>query len=191
MTDAIIQGSQSALRIVALAPAYYPALRVCAAAVWHAAYDDLLPPGQVDHMLAERLRSEVFQTYLDAADRWFDLAVDQSSAVVGYTSCRMAPETSVLVLEQLYVGPDHWGAGIADFLIAAVAQHGAKCGATSLELRVNKGNARAQGFYRKRGFTVSGEVLDDIGGGYVMDDFVMAAPVPPVDQEPQATGGAP
>ena len=178
MTDAAAKQPRLVV-LVPLAPEFYPSLRACAGVVWHAAYDQLLPSGKVEHMLTSRLQSGVFETYLGATDRWFDLALDESSAVVGYTSCREVPATSVLVLEQLYVHPDRWGAGIADSLLAAVHQHGAECGATEIELRVNKGNARAQGFYRKRGFTVIDEVLDDIGGGYVMDDFVMRAPILP------------
>jgi ribosomal protein S18 acetylase RimI-like enzyme len=38
---------------------------------------------------------------------------------------------------------------------------------------VNKGNARAIAFYRKHGFDIAESVVVDIGGGFVMDDYVM------------------
>jgi ribosomal protein S18 acetylase RimI-like enzyme len=38
---------------------------------------------------------------------------------------------------------------------------------------VNKRNERAINSYRKYGFAVRETVVDDIGGGFVMDDFIM------------------
>ena len=40
-------------------------------------------------------------------------------------------------------------------------------------LNVNKGNVRAIAFYQKRGFGVIKSVVLDVGGGFVMDDYVM------------------
>lgn len=40
-------------------------------------------------------------------------------------------------------------------------------------LAVNKRNDKAIGSYKKYGFVVRETVVDDIGRGFVMDDFVM------------------
>jgi len=40
-------------------------------------------------------------------------------------------------------------------------------------LAVNKRNDKAIGSYKKYGFVVREAIVDDIGHGYVMDDFVM------------------
>ena len=40
-------------------------------------------------------------------------------------------------------------------------------------LQVNKRNTKAISSYRKYGFEVRSSTVDDIGGGYVMDDYVM------------------
>ncbi len=167
----------SPIVVVPLTPDWFPALRACATAVWHAAYDDLLPPGQVDHMLANRLRAEALESYLAAADRWLDLALGADHSVIGYSSCRLVPEDGMLLLEQIYVHPDYWGGTAADALWSVVRQHACDSGCTTIQLRVNRGNSRAQRYYRKRGFTVTGEIVQDIGGGYVMDDYIFTAPV--------------
>jgi ribosomal protein S18 acetylase RimI-like enzyme len=41
-------------------------------------------------------------------------------------------------------------------------------------LTVNKRNTRAIAAYRRNGFTVLEAVVADIGGGFVMDDFLMS-----------------
>ena len=46
-----------------------------------------------------------------------------------------------------------------------------------LVLNVNKHNVSAQAAYQRRGFAIRGPVVLDIGGGFVMDDFVMARPL--------------
>jgi RimJ/RimL family protein N-acetyltransferase len=45
---------------------------------------------------------------------------------------------------------------------------------TTLILNVNKQNLRAIRAYERNGFFVREAVVVDIGGGFVMDDYVMA-----------------
>ena len=59
-------------------------------------------------------------------------------------------------------------------LIARAVAHGWEAGCDTLILAVNKGNARAIAAYQKHGFAVRESVRVDIGGGFVMDDFIMA-----------------
>ena len=49
--------------------------------------------------------------------------------------------------------------------------------ATTLILNVNKNNGQAIRAYEKRGFAIREAVVNDIGRGYVMDDYVMAKPI--------------
>ena len=46
-------------------------------------------------------------------------------------------------------------------------------GKSEVYLTVNKHNDHAIDVYKKKGFTVTDEVVTDIGGGYVMDDYIM------------------
>jgi ribosomal protein S18 acetylase RimI-like enzyme len=47
-------------------------------------------------------------------------------------------------------------------------------GRRSIWLQVNKRNHGAIGFYRSAGFEVVREAVFEIGGGFVMDDYLMA-----------------
>lgn len=163
-----------------------PAAIACAQEVWPAAYEPILPAGQVDYMLAGRTDPAALHEYLGAADRWYDLALpvtDPSgiaAEVLGYASCRVTDPDRVR-LEQLYVVPRQWGRGVADllFLAGARTRPGLAAGVATIDLTVNRNNARALAYYHRCGFEVSGEVVADIGDGYVMDDYVLARPVAP------------
>ncbi len=43
----------------------------------------------------------------------------------------------------------------------------------SVRLTVNRENLDSISFYENRGFIKSGEVVQEIGGGFVMDDYQM------------------
>ena len=42
-----------------------------------------------------------------------------------------------------------------------------------LSLRVNKNNHQALAAYQKYGFSRASDVIEDIGGGFVMDDYIL------------------
>jgi RimJ/RimL family protein N-acetyltransferase len=58
-------------------------------------------------------------------------------------------------------------------MLSHVANRALEVGARSIHLRVNKGNERAIAAYRRNGYAVRESLVADIGGGFVMDDFVM------------------
>ena len=75
-------------------------------------------------------------------------------------------------LSKLYLLPDHHGAGVAaalmDLTLATAEQWGVRC----VWLGVNQANQRAQRFYTKSGFTISGTRTFHVGARRE-DDFVM------------------
>ena len=50
-------------------------------------------------------------------------------------------------------------------------------GCSRLVLAVNKNNRSAIAAYLKHGFRIADAVVKDIGGGFVMDDYIMVKPV--------------
>lgn len=178
-SPAVGGASQPDLGVISpLAPELIPAAVACARRVWQAAYGDILPDGQIDYMLEGRTDPAVLAGYIDASDKWYDVVVAAETdpadpVVLGYSSCRMTT-TATLRLEQIYVLPELWGQGLADSLLTRVLERAHRAGATTVDLTVNRGNARALSFYRKRKFTMVEEIVTDIGGGFVMDDFVLA-----------------
>ena len=60
-----------------------------------------------------------------------------------------------------------------EWLIEHVAARARKLGYPCVILAVNKRNTKAIGSYEKYGFVVRETIVDDIGHGFVMDDYVM------------------
>ncbi len=70
--------------------------------------------------------------------------------------------------------PSVHGKGIGRMLIEHVEQAARSQGCDTVVLNVNKNNAGAISAYERCGFAKCEAVVVDIGGGFVMDDYVMA-----------------
>ena len=80
-------------------------------------------------------------------------------------------------LSQLYVLQSHRGIGLGRFMLGHVEGRALELGRRALWLQVNKRNTGPIKFYRAAGFEVVREAVFEIGGGFVMDDSVMAKPL--------------
>lgn len=155
-----------------LADAELPQLRAVAEAIWLDAYLDLIGPGQIRYMMGllydpSRLRRERLQG--GQRLRWI-LAGGQRAGYCGHDRPMPNRDTA---LHKLYLERAHHGSGLASAVVETIAAEARQAGSPALALRVNRGNARAIRFYRKAGFEIAGEDCLDIGGGYVMDDYLM------------------
>ena len=75
-------------------------------------------------------------------------------------------------LSKMYVLPDYHGTGIATPLMALTLATAEEWGVRCVWLGVNQANQRAQRFYAKSGFTISGTRTFQLGASRE-DDFVM------------------
>ena len=62
---------------------------------------------------------------------------------------------------------------LCGYIVEKVFEEARDNGKSEVYLTVNKHNDHAIDVYKKKGFTVTDEVVTDIGGGYVMDDYIM------------------
>jgi ribosomal protein S18 acetylase RimI-like enzyme len=165
------------IRLDALTAADFESLARLAGTIWRAHYTKIIGSAQVDYMLADRYTPEKLRPYLNADDRWLVLLRIDDRAV-GYCSYALTegpPEMkpSAMKLEQLYLLPEYYGQGLGRMMLHHVEERARERGCRSLVLQVNKRNDIAVAFYRKAGFSVREEAVFDIGGGFVMDDYVM------------------
>ena len=66
------------------------------------------------------------------------------------------------------------GAGLGRTLVEFAERRGSELGCNELWLTVNRNNLGSIAFYERLGFRKTREVVTDIGGGFVMDDWWMA-----------------
>lgn len=149
------------------------AVRRLADATWRAYYPGIIPLPQIDYMLARGYSDEALAKFVDADGAGLALArVDGELA--GFAAWLRADEPATTKLDKLYVLPRVHGRGVGRALIAHVEAAARRDGARTLILCVNKGNAKAIAAYRACGLALRNAQVVDIGGGFVMDDYVMA-----------------
>ena len=160
------------LQIQPVSVADVEAVAALAREIWQHAYAGIITPAQIDYMLAQRYNAARLCEELARPGCWWDQAfVD--GVRVGFSSCYLTDVPGEIKLDKVYVHPAQQRSGIGGALIDGVIAHGRQAGCNTLILAVNKQNAKAIAAYEKRGFSVREAVRVDIGGGFVMDDFIM------------------
>lgn len=147
---------------------------LCALArvVWRAHYPPIIGEAQTEYMLAQRYRPEIIRAELARVDLWWDTLV-QDGRMVAYASSLLADGPLSMTIDKLYVHPERQRAGCGRALIEHTCVRARRLRLTRVVLRVNKGNASAIAAYLRCGFEIREAVVKDIGGGFVMDDYIM------------------
>ena len=138
--------------------------------IWRACYSGIITPEQIEYMLAQRFKPGLVRQLLARGDLW--LAARAEGALVGFAHGHPL-EDGDYKLDKLYVDTSLQRHGIGGKLIAEVVARAKTHGFTRLALRVNRQNQPAIDAYLKHGFTVATLIVEDIGEGFVMDDYVM------------------
>ncbi|MCW5558857.1 MAG: GNAT family N-acetyltransferase, partial [Verrucomicrobiae bacterium] len=102
----------------------------------------------------------------------------------GYVAWEVLPDGVTAHLHKLYLLPECHGQGFGQQMLQEVMAAAAARGCQRVELRVNKGNAPALRSYGRAGFETADSVVTDIGGGFVMDDYILRAPLTPASGAP-------
>jgi ribosomal protein S18 acetylase RimI-like enzyme len=97
-----------------------------------------------------------------------------SGELRGFASYGPTSNAGELKLHKLYIHPECQREGFGTLLLRHVETTARQRGFTAVVLAVNKKNEKAIAAYLKNGFAVRESVIVDIGGGFVMDDYVMA-----------------
>jgi ribosomal protein S18 acetylase RimI-like enzyme len=153
-----------------------PTVRRVAERIWRTYYPGIVPLPQIDYMLARGYSDESLAKFVREDGAGLALArVDDE--IVGFAAWLRPGEPATTKLDKLYVLPERHGHGLGRLLIAHVEAAGRRDGSRTLILNVAKKNAKAIGFYRAYGFEVREATVVDIGGGFAMDDYILAKPL--------------
>lgn len=160
------------IEICALAPEEVEAVAQLAREIWQLAYLDLIGQAQIDYMLGERYGAGRMREELSRPDIWWrQVLVDGERA--GFYACQLAGAEGEMKLDKLYVHPSHQRKGLGGRLMTHACELARSQDCHTLMLAVNKRNENAIAAYRKYGFTIRESVCVDIGGGFVMNDYLM------------------
>lgn len=149
-----------------------PAIAKLADVIWRAHYPGIISAAQIDYMLAKMYS---LATMKDEIHR-LGIRYEQLFAgheLAGFASYGPMDEPRLFKLHKLYLHPDRHGQGLGSLLLQHCEREVQKLGAERLLLTVNKQNTKAIAAYQRNGFVIIESIVTDIGGGFVMDDFVM------------------
>ena len=140
--------------------------------IWRAHYPGIIAQAQIDYMLAQRYNPEVMRAELARDGIWWDLACVGNDPIA-FASYFLTDVAGEMKLDKIYVQQRYQRAGLGGLLIEHACRTARGRGCWRLVLAVNRHNVNAIGAYRKHGFAIEGSVVKDIGGGFVMDDYLM------------------
>jgi diamine N-acetyltransferase len=152
-------------------PEHIPAIITLAELIWRAHYPGIISQGQIDYMLERMYHPEVIRREMGEGIYYRRLLIEET--LRGFTAFGPAGTGGEMKLHKLYVHPDWQRRGLGSLLLRDAEETSRQTGFSTLILAVNKANAKAIAAYRKNGYTLRDSVCVNIGGGFVMDDFVM------------------
>ena len=145
-------------------------LAALARAIWLRHYSAIISVGQIDYMLDQRYSPALIRAQLANPEHGWWVA-ERDGALVGFAHVMLMQDQCKL--DKLYVHPDHQHHGLGAALLEQVRLWTHQTGRSRLTLQVNRHNSLALSAYRKYGFVITEARVCDIGGGFVMDDYLM------------------
>lgn len=164
------------LEIRALSESEVLQLTLLAREIWHAHYPGIISVAQIEYMLNERYAETVIHDELKRHDLWWDVLL-LNDKLTGYTSYFVTEVPETIKIDKLYLHPSAQRLGYARLLIDHVTSRMASQGCKRLTLAVNRHNKSAIAAYLKHGFVIAETSLKTIGGGFLMDDYIMVKSV--------------
>ncbi len=149
-----------------------PVVRDLAYAIWPRVYPGIISEAQIQYMLAQRYDLGVLGGDLEERGVCFAL-LKAGSQDVGFVAFEPRPQDGEAFLHKLYLLPEFAGRGMGALALRWVTDQAQARGLQRLRLCVNKHNSAAIRAYLRNGFEFHEDVITEIGGGFVMDDYVM------------------
>lgn len=152
----------------ATTPEQFATIASLAQTIWREHYTPIIGTAQVDYMLdkfqsagaiAAQIQQEGYRYYL----------VEAEGDAIGYFAVQ--PREQTLFLSKFYVRSDCRGQGWGRKAIVHIETLAREADLPSITLTVNRHNTQSLAVYAKLGFQNLGPTQQEIGNGFIMDDF--------------------
>lgn len=158
------------LEVVRCLPGDEQRIQALAEKIWIPTFSSILSEDRLTYLFHLMYDSKkLSQQLLNPLNAFYVLTF--SGKDVGYAQLVFHKEW--IKLEKLYVHPMMQGKGCGLYLLRHMISEAAAKSINELRLQVNRGNERAILFYKTFGFKIVASKDFDVGGGHVMDDYVM------------------
>jgi ribosomal protein S18 acetylase RimI-like enzyme len=155
--------------------------------IWREYFPAIITEAQIDYMLQRFQSPSAIEAQLTEGYRYFfihpQLGATLEAEPCGYYGVQPRPQSNELFLSKLYVRHDGRSVGAGSFALTQCLELARTAKLKRITLTCNKHNDNSLTFYCKRGFTIIDTVVNDIGCGFVMDDYIMELPVLSSEQQ--------
>jgi len=138
--------------------------------IWPEHYTSIVGAEQVAYMLQKFQTPEAIAESI--RDGMFYFLVQVHGADVGYLAVRPQKDQNELFLSKIYLKPEKRGEGFGRRMLDFVETLARERKLTKIALKTHKRNPSVK-IYEKMGFKIIQPVTQDIGGGFILDDFKM------------------
>ncbi|MFA5367837.1 MAG: GNAT family N-acetyltransferase [Dehalococcoidia bacterium] len=137
--------------------------------IWNEHYTKIIGQAQVDYMMKNFQSESAIAAQIAGGYEYY--LIHRDGEPVGYLAVVPNPAKSSSQFSKLYVLKDKRSGGIGKESMDFVEELCRKSNIKTLWLTVNKYNKEAIAWYERLGFARVGDIVMDIGGEYIMDDF--------------------
>ncbi len=139
--------------------------------IWPRVYNGMISQEQISYMLEwmydpAKIREEIAEKNI------VYLGIQKDGKLIGFLAFGPVNAGQTVFVHKIYLSPDHHRQGIGSQALSEIESRCRAAEAVGLELRVNRNNQHAIGLYQKAGFVIATEDCAEIGGGFVMDDYI-------------------
>jgi GNAT superfamily N-acetyltransferase len=167
------------MTIIRLAKTMYDfqQIEVLAAMIWTEHYIPIIGQGQLDYMLKRFQYAMAINEQVGKGAEYYILYHNDSPA--GYFS--YSKKEMSLFLSKLYVLNTFRGKGIGRKALLFIEGKAKAWDCSAISVTVNKYNVDSIKAYQQMGFKKVDTIVQDIGNGYVMDDYLMEKKLAPLE----------
>ena len=137
--------------------------------IWNQHFIPIIGKAQVDYMLEKFQSKKAISEQIEEGYSYYLLKAEGD--YIGYTG--ICPREDELFLSKLYIRASQRDKGFGRKAIEFLEDLAREKGLSKITLTVNKNNTDSIKAYEEFGFTNLGIFVQDIGNGFVMDDYKM------------------
>lgn len=141
-----------------------------ASKIWNEHYIPIIGQEQVNYMIDKFQSEKAIEKQIKSDNQEYYLIYHQSEPS-GYIALK--PDKHELFLSKIYVIKEKRGNGLGKEGLKFIISRAKELGTDAITLTVNKNNINSIKAYEKMGFKKTGTIVQDIGSGFVMDDYKM------------------
>ena len=139
--------------------------------IWQEHYLPIVGQEQIDYMLGKFQSKRAIDEQLSDGYEYYSVTYDERNT--GYMAVISNLRDASLMISKIYVRKSDRECGLGKQMLKFAEDLCRQRKIKKIWLTVNKHNKHSIEWYSRMGFTNTGPIIQDIGGGFVMDDFKM------------------